>query len=424
MNRQALRDRAAQIPWLRSLGRAFWQCSRELPRRIPLQHLPLFREWSGRPTGHYGTVAEYLQAHPQHGWQRVLRAGSSYARVPPLALAGPLPACFDRSARVSWPDERLVQLAQVRYWGGYGGSLITQDHRILAELSPDVWGIERHALYNRFKLPKPMRLAGLTAVMSTPEADTNYSHWLIDLIPRLLLLHEAGFGPEKVDRYLVNPGRAPFYRETLGLLGIPPERVIAVDATTHFLCESIVTISLRPAHWQDTLPAWVPGALQRLTLRSTAPGTGTRRLYLTRRRCPFRRVLNEEALLPALSSAGFDVVEPDRFTVCEQAQLFHDAAVIVSPTSAALTNVAFCRPGAQVFEIHAPDFADRAYWTVSTAAGCQYTAAVGTRAGGAPARTIIEGRRQDLIVSPDLLAALLRAISHPPPPVTGNSLSP
>jgi hypothetical protein len=408
MTLHSVKSRLFRNSRFRSIGMRLWELGRDLPRRIRFQRVPILQRWSGRPVGCHATGGDYLAKHPSRGWKKVIRRGGSYERVRPISLGRALPACFDAPQTISWEDERVIFLEGCRYWGGYGGSIITHDEHLLGELSPDVWGLERHTLFNKFKLPSAVALPGLTAVISTPEADCNYSHWMMELLPRLGLLAEAGYGPERVDRYLVNLGGAPYERETLTLAGLPSEKLLPVTAASHFRCENVITTSLRTKHWQHSLPAWVPEYLRRLT--NLLPGSSaTKRLYLTRRNASFRQVINEEELLPILRANSFEVFDPAERSVREQAAIFGDAEAIVSPHSSAMTNLVFCRPGTAVMEIFAADYFDVSFWTAATSSACRYSAVMGERIGQDVPRTVIEARRQDIVIPPQLLASSLEA---------------
>src|SRR5438552_14214071 len=64
------------------------------------------------------------------------------------------------------------------------------------DLSPEVWGPANHPIYSRWHLPKSRLLSGRIAIGVTPEASGNYYHWLLDLVPRVLLLkHTAKIFP-------------------------------------------------------------------------------------------------------------------------------------------------------------------------------------------------------------------------------------
>lgn len=50
------------------------------------------------------------------------------------------------------PAQYVFELEKARFWGHYGGSIITPDDRLLADLSHDVLGADRHKIFAKFKL--------------------------------------------------------------------------------------------------------------------------------------------------------------------------------------------------------------------------------------------------------------------------------
>ena len=401
-----LRALLGRFSGLRRSARWAWGLSRDLPRRCRFQNIRALQRWSGRPVGSYASAGAYFNAHPAQGWVKAVRPHGTYARSEPRPHGGALPLGLSPPQRVYWPPEEVIHIAGARYAGAYGGSLITHDENLLGGYAPDVWGLERHALLGVFKLPPAVALPGVTAVISTPEADTNYSHWLMDLLPRLTLLADAGFGPECVDRYLINFGGHPYERETLAACGLPAEKCYAVTPRSHLRLEFAVSAALRPAHWQHTLPPWVPDKLRSILLPSSPDPDRRRRLYLSRRAASFRRVINEAELIPILTEFGFEVIDPGHLSVGAQAACFANAAAIISPHGSALTNLAFIPRGTPVLEVFAPDYIDVSFWTLATAVGAEYHACMGTRVG--PQRNLtIEARRQDLKLEPLVLREFL-----------------
>jgi capsular polysaccharide biosynthesis protein len=77
----------------------------------------------------------------------------------------------------------------------------------------------------------------------------------------------------------------------------------------------------------------------------------TRRLYVGRGDSPRRRLSNEAQITEHAAQYGFETVSMDGRTVENQARLFAEAAFIIAPHGAALTNVLFATPGVRVLEL-------------------------------------------------------------------------
>jgi len=172
----------------------------------------------------------------------------------------------------------------------------------------------------------------------------NYYHWLIDHLPRLALLDAGDDRP-----LIVNDNPAPFQIEMLAHLGIARDRLIGLASSDWLHVRDLVAPSLLA---QSSLPH--PDALSWLRRRflSTAK-TGSRRIYVSRRKAAKRRLVDEDRLASALEKANFLVVEAEEMSVAQQIALFAGADIIVAPHGAALANLAFATPGSLVVEIDA-----------------------------------------------------------------------
>ncbi len=124
----------------------------------------------------------------------------------------------------------VFEIPNVNFWGYYGGAVVTADNAVLADLSPEVWGPANHPIYSRWHLPKSRLLSGRIAIGVTPGASGNYYHWLLDLVPRVLLLKHAAQNFSNYDALLLNGSRANYERDILAVLGVPPEKIRYVDS--------------------------------------------------------------------------------------------------------------------------------------------------------------------------------------------------
>ncbi len=240
----------------------------------------------------------------------------------------------------------LYHFKNIEFWGRYGGSIVTADHRLLADLSPEVWGVDNHPIFSKLALPRRRQLPGRTAIAVTPEAVGNYYHWLIDLLPRAALIRSSGCA---FDRLLINGSRSKYEQDSLTALGLPPGNVSYVNERDRFEIEEAFVPSMD--HAAPTIAPWKIDLLHKLrdsiSLRSDSP----RRIYISRRRAAVRRLINEAEIVELLKAANFSFVELDHTPWNEQVALFRNAEAIVAPHGAALANIAFCEPGTSVTEI-------------------------------------------------------------------------
>ncbi len=179
---------------------------------------------------------------------------------------------------------------------------------------------------------------------------TSFAYYgFVALVLGKLCRIEKALGPEiwqqaKVCYPLFNTA---YEREYLAKLGIPPEAIV----DTRQKGVQIRAHQLILANSQTKVNRVSPEDVALVRSRFCLPDVqqGTRRLFFPRR--GKRVITNQDAVWEVLESFGFEVVEDRRRTVDEQIRLFQEAAFVVAPHGAGLTNLMWCQPGTKVLEL-------------------------------------------------------------------------
>jgi hypothetical protein len=288
---------------------------------------------------------------------------------------------FLRTEGVTLPRVNVLDMRAARTCG-QGGAVISADGMLLIEYSASFSGSRpAHPLLHRLWYPPVSELSGTTAVIGFPGSD-NYFHWLFDVLPRLQALSQSEDVPQ-IDRYLIDH-RTPFQRETLARLGVKTERLIQPSNTSHYRCERMVVPSLMRGISTETSEF----LRDRFLTPADQALPAEKLIYVTRRGCKRRRVLNEDDVLGVLRSIGFAVVDPATMTFDEQVNLFAQARMVVAAHGGALSNLVFCKPGTVVLELFAPRYVNLCYWVIANTIGLKYAYLLGLgrspRAGHQP----------------------------------------
>lgn len=203
-------------------------------------------------------------------------------------------------------------------------------------------------------------------------SSNNYFHWLFDVLPRLKLLRRSGF---RIDKYFMNCDRtAPYQAETLGILGIPPSKII--NNKSNIQAKQLIVPSMVNDYFinPDTYvrPHYIANWVCKY-LRSTfmSPAQLIQKLkdkliYISRENAAYRRVVNEDEVIQFLSAYGFQKYHLETMTISEQVELFSRAKVVIAPHGAGLANLVFCNPGTKVVEIFSTIYIPEYYWMIST----------------------------------------------------------
>lgn len=210
----------------------------------------------------------------------------------------------------------------------------------------------------------PLRRIAEEVVLLAGAGHTVYGHWLADFLPKLYLLHRAGYRLERL-RILLPDDTPAFARAWLAALGIEAGQILPYAPWGERLAcaQLVVPGALRHASRAAPMlaeartflldrlgyrrPRWRPAPRPRrrlLVARSENPAT------LNRRRLAERALLAERA-----AARGFETARPETLPIPEQVALFRSAATLVGEYGSGLHGSLFAEPGATVLSLRNGD---------------------------------------------------------------------
>lgn len=178
--------------------------------------------------------------------------------------------------------------------------------------------------------------------------DTNYYHWLIDFLPRLIMVkNHVDIRKYKI---IVNSPLLPFQQESLRLLDVDEQQLLKIPNDVAIRAKTTLVPSLLAS---TTVPhPAIPKLLQSAFPRKTTPGCDY--LYLSRQEARTRQLLNEPELIVLLERFGFRRYVPGSLTFQQQIDLCYGAKALVAVHGAGMANIVFCSDAANIFEIYTP----------------------------------------------------------------------
>jgi hypothetical protein len=188
----------------------------------------------------------------------------------------------------------------------------------------------------------------------------NYSHWLLDYLPRLALRADAGLP------LLVNGPLLSFQLESLKLLGVAADRLLPLAypstvSVQRLLYPSLSSSSFTPPHsFQPSVLAWLRDAFAPLM----ASGRRDRKLFISRGeevQDHRRRLLNHDEIAAIARRHDFEIVSPEHLSFADQIRLFSQASVIAGAHGAGFANMAFAPKGAELVELIGPRLSHSAW---------------------------------------------------------------
>lgn len=193
----------------------------------------------------------------------------------------------------------------------------------------------------RLKLPDDV----IFALVYNHWATFNYYHWLIETLPRLVILRKL-----YPDATIILPFSAmPYMRETVALLGYA--NTFTVPENTTLKIPNLAFVE-RPGSFLHHDTELLLEAASSITSQVVSViKKPKRRIYVSRSRANRRKITNEIELLDVLAKYNFEIIYFEDYNFIEQVKIMRDVEVVIGLHGANLTNILFMQEGTEVIEL-------------------------------------------------------------------------
>ncbi|MEG3974493.1 glycosyltransferase 61 family protein, partial [Microcoleus sp. herbarium8] len=342
-----------------------WQVEKANAENIANSQLPIAH--SQLANSDCGGLTCGLCLHRIGKWFDPVHLGWGVCR---LSNSQPIPVDAPKTFVAQIPHGRVWIVPQQNYWLiSKAIAVITPDNYLLADVSRDYPGflpgcekhdIRKHSVFDLESFPPLKQIDGSVAVLSGLSGNV-YFHWMVDVLPRIELLRRSGRDLAEIDWFLVNSCQHEFQRESLRILGIPDAKVLESDRIPHIQATELIVPSF--AGYLGWPSGWAIDFLRREFLKEIIPQARyPKRIYISRSKARYRRVLNEEDVVEVLAESGFVSILPELMSLAEQIAHFSHAEVIVAAHGSGLTNTIFCKSGTKIIELMSPHYISHYYW--------------------------------------------------------------
>jgi capsular polysaccharide biosynthesis protein len=299
-------------------------------------HVPLTSNVLG-PARRSRALKDYATENGQ--WIKVFDA-YHLKRPMPKVVAGERPNLF-KPLLESRPEIGIgiLKNASVLYDHGW---VITEDDAYIHDANVKFMDESINPRYAILRRPKPRVLRGPVLNLTSFQASYNFGHFLLDALSRVHIARTAGLTWSDFETILVPSFKSLDADWMFERLGLPKEKTLTIQRKESVLCETLFQPSF-PGVTQDYEP-WVGKFHRSLVPDQEQP---TDDLYYVPRRAKVRRMKNEDEVEAYLQGRGFRSLNMAELSPTQLA----GAKVVVGAHGAALTSIAFCKPGTKVVEL-------------------------------------------------------------------------
>jgi capsular polysaccharide biosynthesis protein len=234
------------------------------------------------------------------------------------------------------------------------GGIITQEGKIFKDT--ETYKEDQHHLLasgRNIASENSISFKGRLVVISSPGQE-NWYHWLFQVLPRIKILVDSGIEYDKI--YLHNM-KFNWQSESLSIvmkhLKIPEDRLFLTTKDDYIIEATDLIVPSVPfiPSKSSIFPSWLKDFIQSTFLVGVSDANTPERIYISRSKAAVRRIANEASLVNLLEKKGFVTLNLEELPVQSQAEIFHNAKVIIGPHGSGFTNLIFSKPNTCVIEI-------------------------------------------------------------------------
>ena len=223
-----------------------------------------------------------------------------------------------------------------------------------------------------FKKGTPRKLKYLKgtvlSLLTGGAGNTNYWHWIFDVLPRIGLLSKV-YDLNEIDYFLVPDLVKKFQYETLNSLKIPTNKILSSKKYRHIKAEELIVtdhpVVTTGNATRDILniPIWIIKWLQeKFIIKDINKDKKIKnKIYIDRtddklKGIELRSIKNENEIKKYLLSKNFIFLKLHEISFFDQVNYFYNADCVVGLHGAGFANISFCRPGTKIIELNMLSF--------------------------------------------------------------------
>ena len=223
------------------------------------------------------------------------------------------------------------------------------------------------------------KIDGNMLILAQGASGGNYSHWLLDILPKLKLASLL-YDLNKIDYFYFSKLNS-FQLQILKLIGIDKKKFIDTKKNKHCFSKKII-FTTHPNYFKGTffeaqsnIPKWIIQYLRRKFLKFVKNNKKTyKKIYIDRSDTVFNhcKLINNSEVTTFLKLKGFKILKLSKLSFLNQITIFNNAKFIVGPHGAGFANLIFCKKNTKVLEIKPHNHPNKVYQRISNINNLNY----------------------------------------------------
>ena len=221
------------------------------------------------------------------------------------------------------------------------------------------------------------------SIISGRDAKNNYYHWIIDVLPRLIILEKQLKNKKNINLLVPAYNKPyhisslkPFFKNCVNYISLNKNKflsfneiILTSNNNNYIFLNKVLLFKLKNKF------------IKYIKKNKISSSFKPSKIYISREDSNIfknRSILNEKVLKKELKNRGFKIIQLSKLNFFKQILLFQNAKIIIGMHGAGLTNILFCNKKTRIVEITHKDWPNM-YLKLARKLGLSYERILGKK---------------------------------------------
>ncbi len=280
------------------------------------------------------------------------------------------PVNYDEMNRLNFYKEFKRKIEEVKLYH-FSNAYITDLGRVIHNYGlikdSDIWELDKYSEY-KYVLSSILKKRnnqnkGIQFLHIINSNWKGYFHWITECLPRLFIMKD------KIKEYtlLLPNDLSEYQKKTLEPFNLEKTAHIQSNELNYIPNLIMPSHLARSGNYYNKVIADFSEFMTNHFGRNSANSSSKRKIYISRKKAPRRKIINEEEVERLFKNYGFECICMEDYCFEEQVLLCSECETIASMHGAGLTNMLFMPKGGKILEFrHSDDTIRNCYFTLAS----------------------------------------------------------
>lgn len=265
----------------------------------------------------------------------------------------------------TYPSVYCERYKDAKFLGPNVGFFNEKDNEIQRTFN-DTYAAKKKIKMENFNKAKEIFINKITLNLSTIYSN-NYYHWMFEVLPKIKI---AKIYNVESNHILLGFSREKFHKEYFRILKLDHSKMLPFfEKEFIYKFEDLILPQIPPRPSIESIE------FLKSLIKPEKKAYAKEKIFLTRNN-KYRNFVNEKEIQNFLISKGFEIIDCEKYSLQQQADLFYNAKIILGAHGSHFANIIYCQSKTHIVEFFNQEYIYGVYFRISSMLDFNYYTAI------------------------------------------------